>query len=108
MKYTPTIIRHFTAAMKLEIARLKKVHARVGDDWPAWFDPNDIFMYEQMVEWLAQLDPEEPEDDAVNSKPYAFMMEVVERYVQEHRDALTDHDINEITSFWKDYNEKKA
>jgi len=108
MKYTQTIIKHFTKAMNIEIARLEKVHKRVGDDWPPWFDPNDMSIYDGMIEWLENLDTEEPENEYIKSKPYGFMMEVVGRYVNENIASLSDSELKEIASFWEEYVTKSS
>ncbi len=86
MKYTKNIVKHFTTAMKIEISKLEKVYERVGDDWPPWFDLNDIPIYQIMVDWLENLSTEEPKDEYINSKPYQFMMDVVSQYVNEQID----------------------
>lgn len=107
MKYTITIIKHFTAAMNIEISRLIKVYERVGDNWPPWFDPNDIYLFHIMVVWLENLETVVQEDDEIYDKSYSFMMECVSRYVNENIDNLTDLEISEITQFWEEYNKRK-
>lgn len=106
MKHTEVIVKNFIKAMEIEISRLEKVHARVGDEWPPWFDPNDISIYDGMIKWLRNLETEEPQEEYINSKPYWFMMEVVGRYVNENIDDLTDSDINEITTFCNEYDRR--
>lgn len=103
MKYSKTIIKHFTLAMKTEISRLTKVYERVGDDWPPWFDVNDIPLFAGMVKWLENLETDTPEDEYINSKPYWFMMECVSRYANENIESLSDHELSEIVQFWDEY-----
>ena len=107
MKYTQTIVKHFTSAMKVEMSRLIKVHDKVGDDWPPWFDPNDIGIFELMVKWLEDLETEEPEEEYIRSKPYWFMIEVVGRYVNENIESLEDNEIEEIVNFVDEYYQKR-
>ena len=87
----------------MEVSRLTKVYERVEDDWPPWFDPNDIPLFDGMIEWLESLETENPEDEYINSKPYWFMMECVSRYVNENIESLTDQELSEIVRFWDEY-----
>ena len=107
MKYTQTTVKHFTLAMKVEVSRLIKVHDKVGDDWPPWFDPNDIGIFELMVKWLESLETEEPREEYIGSKPYWFMIEVVGRYVNENIENLDGNEIEEIINFVDEYHRKR-
>jgi len=103
MRYSETIKKHFIRAMKIEVERLSEVYERVGDEWPPWFDANDIPLFDGMIYWLENLDAEDEKNDYRNSKPYSFMMECVSRYVNENITNLSDIELNEIISFWTNY-----
>ncbi|MBN2825764.1 MAG: SDR family oxidoreductase [Campylobacterales bacterium] len=107
MKHTQTIIKHFTNAMSTQITRLENVHRRVGDDWLPWFDPNDIMLYEGMIEWLNTLERETPKEEYLSTKPYRFMMELIPEYVNANIEQLCDEELNEITLFWNEYSKHK-
>jgi len=103
MKYSAVIIKHFSLALKLEISRLQKVYARVGDDRLAWFDPNDIPLFGIMLRQLEETVVDSLELDNIKNKPYSFMMEGVSRYVNENIEKFDDQAVSEIIRFWDQY-----
>ena len=78
----------------------------VEEEWPPWFDANDLSIYDTMLNWLENLESETPSDVNILSKPYSFMMEVVSRYVNENIEKIPEVERLEKIKFWEDYSRK--
>jgi hypothetical protein len=79
---------HLMIAAKQEQQRLMALHQAVGDDWPPGFDPNDIWLFDIIIQDLAAaLQNNSPEID-LTGKPLAFLLAIIPNYLAENRDRL--------------------
>jgi hypothetical protein len=101
--FTENAIRHCINALEYEIDRLQKVHDEVGEDWPAWFDANDKSIYQCMLDWFKPIKPGEDVETNVISKPFGFMMELIEQYIKSETPTLTDSEREELNKFLEKY-----
>ncbi len=91
------IINHCSIALRQEIQTLTKVWREVGDEWPDGFDPNDIVIYQIMLDWFTEVKEDIPITENIQSKPFIFMVEVIKRYSQSSN--MSTRDKHELTQF---------
>jgi hypothetical protein len=94
MFFIPRIaMPHIIAALRAEIDEELDVAAWIEsgdeDDWPEGYDPNDLPLFESVVEGLAEADREKVEAIKIWGKPLAFMAFPLTEYLQRRGSTLT-------------------
>ncbi|MET4693601.1 hypothetical protein [Endozoicomonas lisbonensis] len=104
MIYTKTVVKHLIRALEDEVVRMDELTILVmDDDWPYWFDANDRIYYTIMLDYLNKFDFDEPVYEPISSKPFRFMMYIMEPYIKEQAGKVPDSEIKELIAFSNDY-----
>jgi hypothetical protein len=83
---------HLITAAKQEQQRLMALHQAVGDDWPPEFDPNDIWLFDIIIQDLAAALENNRQEIDLTGKPLAFLLAIIPNYLAENRDRLSSEE----------------
>jgi hypothetical protein len=100
-------IKHWRAALQTEIERQLRIHREYHGDWPKDFDPDDMPLFESMLDEL----PTEPESVIAKypfSKAFAFSVALISGYVQTHRAELSEPELAALLKICLEHAEREG
>ena len=89
MFISPTIIQHGIIALENEIMRLEMVNENCGDEWPSDFDPNDRWIYDQLLQEFRKYKASGYEEHSLHGKPFRFFVALIPSYINSNMDKLS-------------------
>lgn len=84
-------VTHGIVTLRRELAELQRIGDLGPDNWPDWFEPNDLGLYRSVLAALEQAEPNGYENEYWWGKPFRFFVSLLTHYIH-NEPSVSDQD----------------